>query len=174
MKRSIRYGSLPLFWARLRRSGSAGRQEGQSLIETAFLLALLLPLLVGVILGGIMFYDYVTLADAVEAGARELVTNQGNNQACYMAGQTITSAAANLNASNIVVTFSGSGASVTGTYVEGNSSKITACTLTEGSYVSVTATYPCYMTIPFTKINVCPLQNGNGSFISSTTTMRIE
>jgi Flp pilus assembly protein TadG len=172
MKRSIGHDSLPPFWARLRRSGPAGWEAGQSLVETAFLLTLLLPLLVGIILGGIMFYDYVTLADAVEAGARELVTNQTNNQACYMAGQTITSAAANLNTNQITVTFSPGIAS--GTYVEGNPSKITACTLTEGSYASVTATYPCSMTIPFTKINVCPVQNGSSSFISSTTTMRIE
>jgi Flp pilus assembly protein TadG len=157
----------------LRRTfGRPKGEEGSSLFEFAMVLPLLSMLLVGIIYGGITFYDYVTLADAVAVGARELATNAGNNQACYLAEQALLNAATNLNTSNIKVSFPNT--TVSGTYNATDSPAMT-CSVTEGTAQSVQATYPCSLTIPFVGINLCPVQNSNGSsFISSQTTVRIE
>ena len=52
-------------------------EEGNALYELAWSLPLLLALVVGIIYGGMTFYDYVTLADAVAAGATN-ASNQPN------------------------------------------------------------------------------------------------
>ena len=170
MKQFIGYSSPPAFWARLRRSGTVWQEEGQSLVEIAFSLTVLLMLLVGIIFGGITFYDYVTLAEAVEAGARTIATNQaagvGPPTACTLGENALTTAAANLKTSRIAIIGGPGGETFTGT------SKCAA--LTTGDYVTLGATYPCSLTIPFAGINLCPVQNSNGSFISATTTMRVE
>lgn len=171
MKRSIAYGLPPPLWARLRRSCPAGREEGASLLELALMLPALVMLLVGIIFAGITFYHYVTLVDAVAAGARELATNGGSTEACYLAEESLMNAAVNLNAAQLNVTFPGT--TVSGTFSAGTPSSLT-CTLTVNSPASVQATYPCNMTIPFVGVNLCPVQNSNGSFISSQTTVRIE
>jgi Flp pilus assembly protein TadG len=170
MKQLVDHVFSPRFWVRQHRSGAAWRDEGQSLVELALMLPLLLMLLAGLIFGGITFYDYVTLADAVEAGARMIVTNQGAGKgpptACTLGENALTSAAANLKTSQITISGGAGGETFTGT------SKCTS--LQTGDYVTLGATYPCYLKIPFAGINLCPVQNSNGSFISSTTTMRIE
>ena len=171
MKRSIGYGFAPSWWARLRKSGPAGREEGASLIELALMLPVLSMLLVGTIFAGITFYHYVTLVDAVAAGARELATNGAATDSCYLAEQALVNAAVNLNTAQINVTFSGT--TVSGTYSAGNPSSLT-CTLTQNSPVSLQATYPCSLSIPFVGINLCPVQSGSSYLISSQTTVRIE
>ncbi|MGH3115221.1 MAG: TadE family protein, partial [Gaiellaceae bacterium] len=47
------------------------RQQGQTMTEFALVLPLLALLLFGVIQFGIVFHQYVTLTDAVRAGARQ-------------------------------------------------------------------------------------------------------
>ena len=143
-------------------------EEGQTLLEFALLLPLLAALLVGIILGGVTFYDDVTLADAVRVGARTLAVNRsagaGPPTACTLANTALTSAAVNLNQSLITIapeTFTGSGGS-------------TCSNLVAGDTATVQATYPCNLTIPFVGINLCPVVNSSGSFISSQTTVRIE
>ena len=138
------------------------------MFEFAMVLPLLSMLLVGIIYGGITFYDYVTLADAVAVGARTIATNRGAGTgpptACSMGETALDNAATNLKSGSISIsteTFTGPGGS--------------ACSaLVAGDYVTVTATYPCSMTVPFANINLCPVQNAGGSFISSTTSVRIE
>jgi Flp pilus assembly protein TadG len=143
-------------------------EEGQTLLEFALLLPLLAALLVGIILGGVTFYDDVTLADAVRVGARTLAVNRsagaGPPTACTLANTALTSAAVNLNQSLITIapeTFTGSGGS-------------TCSNLVAGDTATVQATYPCNLTIPFVGINLCPVVTTKGSFISSQTTVRIE
>ena len=145
-----------------------GREEGDALFEFAMVIPLLSMLLVGIIYSGITFYDYVTLADAVAVGTRTIAVNQGAGTgpptACSMGETDLKNAATNLKTASITIaaeTFSGPGGS-------------TCSALVKGDYVTMTATYPCSLTVPFAKINLCPIQNAGGSFISSTTTMRIE
>jgi Flp pilus assembly protein TadG len=148
-------------------------------------LPLLSMLLVGIIYGGITFYDYVVLANAVADGAATLATGRGNNAAqgnqspCTAAQLMVKASAYNLNQSNVTVplpTFTGSGGSscpvTTGTTTTGG--------LVLGDYGIVSATYPCSLAIPFTGLNLCPLKGtaacgtGVSSCIGAQTTIRIE
>ena len=158
MKRSRRSGFWQLLPRARRTIVRAGSEEGSSLFEFALVLPLLMMLLVGIIKGGVLFYDYVVLADAVAAGARTLATNRYNGNACTLAETALKNAAYNLNQSLITIqpeTFSGTGGS-------------TCAALAQNDAATVSATYPCDMTIPFL-----------GSFwpnctLSSQTTVRIE
>jgi len=153
---------------RVRRILPIRGEEGDAMFEFAMVLPLLSMLLVGIIYGGITFYDYVTLADAVAVGARTIATNRGAGTgpptACSMGETALDNAATNLKSGSLTIsaeTFTGPGGSV-------------CSALVAGDYVTVTATYPCSMTVPFANINLCPVQNAGGSFISSTTSVRIE
>jgi len=63
------------FYSRRSRLGS---DRGVQLFEFAMILPVFCMLLVGMVFGGILLYDYVTLADAVAAGARTLATSRGS------------------------------------------------------------------------------------------------
>jgi Flp pilus assembly protein TadG len=122
-------------------------------------LPLLAILLVGIIKGGILFYDYVVLADAVAAGARTLATSRSKGNACTLAETALKNAAYNLNQSLITIqpeTFTGGGGS-------------TCTALQQNDAVTMAATYPCDMTIPFLGSNFWP-----SCTLSSQTTVRIE
>jgi len=158
-------GQLP--GARIR----AFREEGSSLNEFAMVLPLLGMVLTGIIWGGITFYDYVTLADAVAVGARTLATSRGTTDPCTLANTALTNAATNLRTAQITIaaeSFQGSGGS--------------SCTaLQPGDAGTVSATYPCNMTIPFAGINLCPIKGGSGTScpdsaycIQASATARIE
>ena len=163
-----------------RTSVRAGREEGSALFEFAMVLPLLAILVVGIIFGGITFYDYVTLADAVAVGARTLATSQGISSPCTTATTALTNAATNLNASTITVSIS---------FPATNTNSDSCTTLYGGDAAVVNATYPCNLTIPFLGTNLCPVHgptsttNSSGattmscpytSCISSTTTIHIE
>ena len=172
MKRSTRYGFL-LALRKARRTGvRAGREEGESLLEFALLLPLLSMLLVGIIYGGMTFYHYVELTNAVAVGARTLATNRaalaGPPTACTLAENAVTSAAASLPSPVVVATPTFAGSS-------------TCSALQLGDAGTVSATYPCRFTIPFLGINLCPMKGtGTGTAcpysycISSTTTVYIQ
>jgi len=159
MKRSGRSGFWQLLPRARRTIVGAGREEGTSLFEFALVLPLLMMLLVGIIKGGIFFYDYVVLADAVATGARTLATNRGNGNACTLAETALKNAAYNLNQSLITIqpeTFTGGGGS-------------TCTALAPNDAVTVSATYPCDMTIPFLGGNFW-----QSCTLSSQTTVRVE
>jgi len=176
MKRSIRLG-FRRSWRRVLGTGTRpGGEEGSALYEFAMVVPMLGIMLVSIIFGGITFFNYAALANAVNAGARALGEN-GRNQgtgilACQMANTALLSAAGNLSTNQI-------------TYSESfvNSSDTCSATtpLIQSDAGTVTATYPCDLPIPFTTINLCPIQGGAGNktcssayCISATTTVYIE
>jgi Flp pilus assembly protein TadG len=150
---SFRPGRRDARPTRVRASG----EEGSSLFELAMALPLLTMLLVGIIKAGTLFYDYVTLADAVAVGARTLATSQGLPTACTIAQTALTNAATNLVTSNISITISFSSGS-------------DSCpdTFNSGDQATVKATYPCNLVIPFAG-NLWP-----SCTLTSQTTVRIE
>ena len=100
------------------------REEGQGVVEFAFVLPLLLALVLGIVQFGILFNNYLTITDATRVGARKAAVSRflGDNGA---AARTSTySAASNLNALQLAVTV--------------NSTSWT----TPGADISVTASYP--------------------------------
>jgi len=159
MKRSKRSSFRSLVRKGWRASLHTRREVGTSLFEFAMVLPLLAILLVGIIKGGILFYDYVVLADAVATGARTLATNRGNGNACTLGETALMNAAHDLNPSLIAIqpeTFTGPGGS-------------TCTALVENDAVTMSATYPCDMNIPFLGTNFWP-----SCTLSSQTTVRIE
>jgi Flp pilus assembly protein TadG len=99
-------------------------EQGQSIVEFAFVLPILLALVLGIVQFGIAFNNYLTITDATRVGARKAAVSRflGDNGA---AARTATyNAAAGLNAAKLVV-------------------DVTATSwTTPGSDVTVTATYP--------------------------------
>lgn len=145
----------------------AGRQEGSTLVEFGLIAPVLFLILIGIVYGGITFYDYETLANAIAVGARTMAINGRSSQACSLGEQAALNAATSLNISLITVSFPGT--TTTGTYSAGTLS----CTLTEYNTATITATYPCSMYFPSLGINLC---NGQSTppTISAQATIRIE
>jgi Flp pilus assembly protein TadG len=132
-------------------------------------LPLLAMLLVGIVYSGITFYDYVVLANSVAVGARTVAINRGAGTgpptACAMGETALKNAAYSLKQASITIaaeTFIGSS---------------TCSALVAGDSMTMTATYPCYLTIPFTgatPINLCPVVSNGQGYIRSQTTVRVE
>ena len=105
MKRSSMLSSRQSWRRVLRPSIRLGREEGTALYEFAMVLPLLSIMLVAIIFGGITFFNYVELANAVGVGARTLATGRtfyGTN-ACTQADTSLNNAAGNLNTSQITI-----------------------------------------------------------------------
>jgi Flp pilus assembly protein TadG len=111
----------------------AGDDSGTSLVETALTLPLLLTVLMGITQCGFLVNNWVTLTDAARAGARQLsIARLPGQNACDLATATTKAAAPSLTATKLTVTFA-----VTD-----------SCTsLVTGSMVTLTATYPCDLSI---------------------------
>ena len=123
-----------------------GNQRGQTMTEVALVMPILLFLLLGIIQFGIVFNNYVTLTDAVRAGARKgAVARRLTNPAGAVQTQ-VRNSATDLKQSDLSVT-------VTSTFAH-------------GSDVTVTATYPY-------SISLLGLVVKSGS-LHSTTTERVE
>lgn len=128
-----------------RRIGSR-RERGQSLTEFAIVLPLVALLLFGVIQFGIVFHQYVTLTDAVRAGARQGAVGRHVASPATAVEDRVRESAADLDQAKLSVSVSSS--------------------WQQGEDVSVTATYPYSIDL----LGVV-VKSGN---LSSTTTERVE
>lgn len=97
-------------------------QHGQTMTEFALVMPILLFLLLAIVQFGVVFNNYVTLTDAVRAGARKGAVARRLSSPSTVTAQQVRAAATDLKASDLQVT-------VTSTFVQ-------------GSDVTVTATYP--------------------------------
>jgi Flp pilus assembly protein TadG len=123
-------------------------ERGQTLVEFALVLPILSLLLLGVIQFGVAFNNCITLTDAVRAGARKGAVGRhlANPQAATE--QQVRDAATDLKASDLQVTVNSS--------------------WTQGSDVTVTATYPYSIKLLGFGVTV------TSGRLSSTTTERVE
>ena len=124
-------------------------ERGQAMTEFALVLPILALLLFGVIQFGIAFNNYLTLTDAVRAGARKGAVSRnvtGNREAVVR--QAVVAASTDLKASSLNVTVSVSPG------------------WEQGADVTVTATYPY-------SINLLGVGVKSGR-LSSSTTERVE
>ena len=121
-------------------------ERGQTLTEFAIVLPILALLLFGVIQFGIAFNNYITLTDAVRAGARKGAVGRHLQDPEGAVQQSVRNASTDLKLSDLQV-------SVTSPW-------------TQGSDVTVTATYPY-------SINLLGLVVKSGR-LSSSTTERVE
>lgn len=129
-----------------RRKIQMGSERGQSLVEFALALPILVLLLFAVIQFGVAFNNYVTLTDATRAGARKAAVGRQLSNPQSTTITAVRSSATNLKQGDLNVTVSS--------------------TWQPGADVNVTATYP--YTINLLGI---PFKTGR---LSSTTTERVE
>jgi Flp pilus assembly protein TadG len=122
------------------------RERGQTLTEFALVLPLVALLLFGVIQFGIVFHQYVTLTDAVRAGARQGAVGRHLSDPAGSAEDRVRGSAADLDQSKLDVSVSS--------------------TWEQGEDVSVTATYPY-------SISLLGFVVKSGD-LTSTTTERVE
>ena len=122
------------------------RERGQTLTEFALVLPLVALLLFGVIQFGIVFHQYVTLTDAVRAGARQGAVGRHLSDPAGSAEDRVRESAADLDQSQLDVSVSS--------------------TWEQGEDVSVTATYPY-------NISLLGFVVKSGD-LTSTTTERVE
>jgi Flp pilus assembly protein TadG len=97
-------------------------QHGQTMTEFALVMPILLFLLLAIIQFGVVFNNYVTLTDAVRAGARKGAVARRLSSPSAVTEAQVRSAATDLKSADLAVT-------VTSTFVQ-------------GSDVTVEATYP--------------------------------
>jgi Flp pilus assembly protein TadG len=121
-------------------------QHGQTMTEFALVMPILLCLLLAIVQFGVVFNNYVTLTDAVRAGARKGAVARRLSSPAAATETQVRNAATDLKASDLQVT-------VTSTFAQ-------------GSDVTVTATYPY-------SIKVLGLVVKSGR-LHSTTTERVE
>jgi len=136
------------------RGGRVGREDGQALVEFALVLPLLLLLLFGIIEFGLALNRYLSLNDAVRAGARELALGRGLSDPCDPAvGQTLTNANSSgntLTSSQVTVGFSAAPvtATTTGTTTQTittttpvtTTQTVTTTTVSRGRTTTITTT----------------------------------
>jgi Flp pilus assembly protein TadG len=123
-------------------------QRGQTMVELALVMPLICLLLFGVIQFGVVFHHYVTLTDAVRAGARKAAVSRelGPSAATAAVQQAIKDSASDLDQTKLLP-------SVNSTWGHGDD-------------VTVSATYPYSINL----LGVV-VQSGN---LKSSTTERVE
>lgn len=138
----------------MKRFARIRREDGQALVEFALVLPILLMVATGLTSFGLVFYHYITIEDAVRAGARELSLGRGNsaaapNDPCNQAiNETYNSAIdAGLAKSDIHLVVNNVATSAPCSGIGTN--------WTQGNQVTVTATVPCSINIIGVNIN-CP------------------
>jgi len=103
--------------------------EGQGVVEFAFVLPMLLTLMIGIVQFGIAFNNFLTITDATRVGARKAAVSRFLGDNGTAAKASTIAAAPNLDPAKLNVT-------------------VTATNwTTPGADVSVTATYPYSLNI---------------------------
>ena len=129
-------------------------QEGQALVEFALVLPFLLMIVIGIIQFGILFNNYLTLTDAVRAGARQAAVLRTDPAPEAKAEARVRQSADRLDQNALEVE------------VEPYDPLTGTPTWAQGGDVSVTATYPF-------SINILGITVMSGD-LSSKTVERIE
>jgi Flp pilus assembly protein TadG len=79
-------------------------EEGQAMVEFALVIPVLLLLVLGIIQFGILFNNYVTLTDAVRAGARQAAVSRTLPDPVAATTDRVNRSAAGLKTSDLVTT----------------------------------------------------------------------
>jgi Flp pilus assembly protein TadG len=131
------HGSLRRAGLHLRARG--GSEDGQAIVEMAYMAPVLLLLTFGMCMFGLALNNQLALTNAVQQGAQQLAISRGVSDPCDTAVTAIEAAAPNLNwsATGIVWSFTiGSGSSSSDTCTS------LASDMTSGATATVSVTYP--------------------------------
>jgi Flp pilus assembly protein TadG len=120
-----------------------GGEEGSSLIEIALTMPILLAVITAICTFAVGFNNQLTLTSAVGAGAQYLqLIRTTTSDPCADTLNAIKSAAPSLKSSSLSLSFN-----LDGTIVTGSSCPSNTANLVQGEPVTVTATYPCVLSI---------------------------
>jgi Flp pilus assembly protein TadG len=123
-------------------------EEGQTIVEFAFVVPVLLAVLLGIFQCGILFGNNIQLTNAIGAGAQYLQQiRTTSTDPCSDTFTAIKNAAPSLNPSSIGLHFTFTSSSGTQTTASGTSCSGDEADMGQGEPVTVTATYPAAMTI---------------------------
>lgn len=125
---------------------SLRNQQGQAATEFALVLPILALLLFGIIQLGVVFNHYVTVTDAVRAGARKAAVSRHQSDPVGTAANAVRSSAPNLDQAQLAVAVNS--------------------TWQQGTDVTVTASYPF-------QVSLLGFVVTSGQ-LTSTTTERVE
>lgn len=133
-----------------------GSETGQAIVEMALAVPILLLLVTGIATFGITFANYLSLADAVGIGGRQLAISRANTtNPCSLVASTVQAALPNgMVAGNLTFTYVLNG-STFGPYTGvaastcSSSSNTTGAAgdLVEGKNAQVIVTYPCSLSV---------------------------
>jgi Flp pilus assembly protein TadG len=131
---------------RFKSHGAARRfraEDGQSLVEFALVLPMLLMLVVGAAVFGIALNQYLTLTNATNISAQTLaISRLQTSDPCNLTTTTFYAAAPDLTHASLNFTILLNGIDVGGTTCTAG-----AADMLQGAPASVTVTYPCNLTI---------------------------
>lgn len=166
------FGMLAEFRSPKRSAGTllCNDEHGQSMVEFALILPVLLLLATGIFIFGAAMNNYLQLTNAVSMGARTLAINAGMTlDPCALASTAVTNAAPGLNSSNLTFSYNLDGTTYTGNSC--SSATLTtgaAGNLASGTNVSLTATYPLNLSI------YGIVFNSNNAVLSATSTELVQ
>ena len=121
----------------------ARNEQGQALLEFALIFPLLLTLLLGIVMFGIVFNQYLTLTNATAMGAQLLSASRGQTtDPCQTTSQAVYAAAPSLTQANLKFTIVLNGTTVANN-VATPSCGTGAQYLAASTSAQVTVTYPC-------------------------------
>jgi Flp pilus assembly protein TadG len=125
------------------------RQQGQALLELAFLLPMLLLLAMGIVVFGSALNTYLSMTNATAISTQLLSISRGQTtDPCNTTAQAFYSAAPNLAAGSLTFTIVLDGNSVGGKTCSSSSTTTgAAADLVQGTTAQVTVTYPCKLMV---------------------------
>src|ERR1035441_5536514 len=136
-----------------------GKEEGQAAIEMALVLPVLMLVVVGILMFGLFYNNYLSLTNAVGIAAQHLQQiRTTTTDPCADTYTALTGAAPNLVPGNIWLTLNLNG----GSNVSGNTCTGQASVLAnlQRDPVQVTATYPCSLVVVGIDFGsgICPMK----------------
>ncbi len=128
---------------------SSDNEAGQSLVEFAICLPVLLLVVTAIFQFGITLNNYLMLTDATNVGARQLAISRGQNtDPCAYTASAVYAAAPNLKQANFAFAFLLNGVAYVGNSCpSANSTSGAAGNLLQGKSAQLTITYPCSLAV---------------------------
>ena len=179
MKPANRF-NLQVTWREVRRI--TGHERASALVEFGLgWIFILAPIVIGILYGGIAFYDYEVLSNAVANGAKTLAESRWagagsstNENACQLAQAEVQATAYGLKKTSLPICAGTCSPGIefpTFSNPAGGTAKSTCDAMQTGEIGTITATYPCVLYFPKLGINLC---NGGSQMITAQTSIRIE
>ena len=124
-------------------------EDGQSLVEFALCLPVLLLIVTGIFTFGIAMNNYLMLTDATNVGARQLaISRMQNTDPCATTAAIVSAAAPNLVPANFTFALVLNGNTYTGTSCSSASYTTGAAgDMKQGGSAKLTVTYPCTLQV---------------------------